>query len=247
MASQSQYLIRNRHSNQWYGRVVIPTLLRPQFDGKREVRRSLQTSHKTIAKRRALEFWLKCQERFERIQQQDGNSVVNIPKLIKTTDILGRLHEVDLNDPEMEKAVVAQLHEDAAALLNQYKDNPEILNRLLQLSAAPDPQSPPQTQPETATPFSEAVDLYIDKLNTQGRKGKKLSQRTLLNYQGRLTFWKEVFDKTPIHLVTLKSLSGVQNWLTRLPVNYSKQGFSTDMAVKIAKNADWFPPALADT
>ena len=24
MASQSQYLIRNRHSNQWYGRVVIP-------------------------------------------------------------------------------------------------------------------------------------------------------------------------------------------------------------------------------
>jgi len=26
MAAQSQYLIRNRHSNQWYGRVVIPTL-----------------------------------------------------------------------------------------------------------------------------------------------------------------------------------------------------------------------------
>lgn len=202
MASQSQYLIRNRHSNQWYGRVVIPTLLRDQFNGKREVRRSLQTSNKTIAKRRALAFWLQCQERFERIQQQDGNSVVNIPKLIKTTDILGRLHEVDLNDPEMEKAVVQQLHEDAAALLNQYKDNPEILNRLLQLSTTPNPQSPPhaqgQAQPETAMPFSEVVDLYIDKLNTQGRKDKKLSQRTLINYEGRLTFWKEVFDQTPV-------------------------------------------------
>jgi|GEM_PF-6872179 len=92
MASQSQYLIRNRHSNQWYGRVVIPILLRPLFDGKREVRRSLQTSNKTIAKRRALAFWLQCQTNFERVQQ-NGNSVVNIPKLIRTTDILGRLHE----------------------------------------------------------------------------------------------------------------------------------------------------------
>lgn len=246
MASQSQYLIRNRHSNQWYGRVVIPTLLRDQFNGKREVRRSLQTSNKTIAKRRALEFWLKCQNQFERIKQQDGNSVVHIPKLIKTTDILGRLHEVDLNDPEMEKAVVAQLHKDAAALLDQYKDNPEILNRLLQLSSAPNPQLPAQVQPETTTSFGEAVDLYIDKLNTQGRKGKKLSQRTLLNYQGRLTFWKEVFDKTPIHLVTLKTLSEVQNWLTRLPVNYSKQGFSTDMAVNIAKNPDNKYPPISD-
>ncbi|MCU7849274.1 MAG: hypothetical protein KZQ89_15035 [Candidatus Thiodiazotropha sp. (ex Lucinoma kastoroae)] len=193
MASQSQYLIRNRHSNQWYGRVVIPILLRPLFDGKCEVRRSLQTANKTIAKRRALAFWLQCQTNFERVQK-DRNSVVNIPKLIKTTDILGRLHEVDLNDPEMEKAVVKQLHEDAAALLHQYKDNPEILNRLLQLNTAQNPQqTQSQGEPETAISFSEAVDLYIDKLNTQGRKGKKLSQRTLLNYQGRLIFWKEVF------------------------------------------------------
>ena len=104
------------------------------------------------------------------------------------------MKSISLNDPEMEQAVVKQLHEDAAALLNQYKDNPEILNRLLQLSATPNPQSPShaQAQPETTTSFGEAVDLYIDKLNTQGRKGKKLSQRTLLNYQGRLTFWKEV-------------------------------------------------------
>jgi hypothetical protein len=56
MASQSQYLIRNRHSNQWSGRVVIPILLRPLFDGKREVRRSLHTANKTIAKRRALAY-----------------------------------------------------------------------------------------------------------------------------------------------------------------------------------------------
>lgn len=158
MASQSQYLIRNRHSNQWYGRVVIPILLRPLFDGKREVRRSLQTANKTIAKRRALAFWLQCQTNFERVQK-DGNSVVNIPKLIRTTDILGRLHEVDLNDPEMEKAVVKQLHEDAATLLHQYKDNPEILNHLLQLNTAQPPQQPQtQAEPETTVSFAQAVD-----------------------------------------------------------------------------------------
>lgn len=244
MASQSQYLIRNRHSNQWYGRVVIPILLRPLFDGKREVRRSLQTANKTIAKRRALAFWLQCQTNFERVQQ-DGNSVVNIPKLIRTTDILGRLHEVDLNDPEMEKAVVKQLHEDAATLLHQYKDNPEILNRLLQLNTAQPPQQS-QAEPETTVSFAQAVDLYIDKLNTQGRKGKKLSQRTLLNYQGRLIFWKDVFGQVPIHHVTLKTLSEIQNWLTRLPVNYSKQGFSTDKAIKIAKNPDNKYPTISD-
>jgi len=187
--------------------VVIPILLRPLFDGKREVRRSLQTSNKTIAKRRALAFWLQCQTNFERVQE-DGDSVVNIPKLIRTTDILGRLHEVDLNDPEMEKAVIKQLHEDAAALLHQYKDNPDILSRLLQLNTA---QNPQQAEPETTIPFAQAVDVYIDKLNTQGRKGKKLSQRTLLNYQGRLIFWKDVFGQVPIHHVALKTLSEIQN------------------------------------
>ena len=135
-----------------------------------------------------------------------------------------------------------KMHENANKLLAKFSDNPEILERLLAINdnqtAQPTHPSSSEAQPETSISFAQAVDRYIDKLNTQGRKGKKLSQRTLLNYQGRLIFWQEVFGATPIHLVTLKTLSEVQNWLTRLPVNYSKMGFRTDMAVKLAKNPD---------
>ena len=109
MASQSQYLIRNRHSNQWYGRVVIPTLLRGQFNGKREVRRSLQTANKTIAKRRALEFWLECQNHFERIQLGEQRSM----RYIETHDALGRKHVFDLDDPKDEEKLAREMHENA--------------------------------------------------------------------------------------------------------------------------------------
>jgi integrase len=243
MASQSQYLIRNRHSNQWYGRVVIPTLLRDQFNGKREVRRSLQTSNKTIAKRRALAFWLQCQEKFERIHLGEQSSM----RYIETHDALGRKHVFDLDDPKDEEKLAREMHENANKLLAKFSDNPEILERLLAINdkqlAQPAP-SPTQVQPETATSFSEAVDLYIDKLNTQGRKGKKLSQRTLLNYQGRLTFWKEVFGNKHIHDITLSELSTIQIWLTRLPANFVKKGLTTEKAVKIAKTIGDYPKNL---
>ena len=243
MASQSQFLIRNRHSNQWYGRVIIPTLLRPQFEGKREVRRSLQTSNKTIAKRRALAFWLQCQEKFERIRQGEQGSM----RYIETHDALGRKHVFDLDDPKDEEKLAREMHENANKLLAKFSDNPEILERLLAINekrlAEPTP-SPTQAQPETATPFAQAIDLYIDKLNTQGRKGKRLSQRTLLNYQGRLTFWKEVFGNKHIHDITLSELSTIQIWLTRLPANFAKKGLSTEKAIKIAKTIGNYPKNL---
>ena len=43
----TQFLIRNRHCNVWYGRIVIPLKLRKHFNGKRELRESLRTSDRT--------------------------------------------------------------------------------------------------------------------------------------------------------------------------------------------------------
>ncbi len=45
----NQFLARNRHQNQWCGRVIIPQRLRYCFSGRRELRRSLKTSDKTRA------------------------------------------------------------------------------------------------------------------------------------------------------------------------------------------------------
>jgi bifunctional DNA-binding transcriptional regulator/antitoxin component of YhaV-PrlF toxin-antitoxin module len=63
----TQFLVRNRHCNVWYGRIVIPSKLREHFNGKRELRKSLGTSDRNRAKRLALEFWIECQNGFDRV------------------------------------------------------------------------------------------------------------------------------------------------------------------------------------
>ena len=59
--AKSQFLVRNRHNNMYYGRVVIPLALRKQFAGKRELRLSLGTADKKQAKKLALSFWVQCE------------------------------------------------------------------------------------------------------------------------------------------------------------------------------------------
>ncbi len=139
-------------------------------------------------------------------------------RYIETFDALGRKHIFDLDSPEDEKKLAQEMHQNANRLLNKFADQPDILERLLSLNA--DSYQKPvkqvqNNQPESPTPFNEAVDLYINKLLTQGRRGKKLSARTLTGYQSRLEFWKVIFDSQMIHDITLKELSEIQNWLTR--------------------------------
>jgi len=244
--AQGQFLIRNRHCNQWYGRVIIPQTLREHFHGKREFRRSLKTSDKTTAKRRALEFWVECQNGFERIEQEANDPM----RYIETHDALGRKHVFDLDNPKDEQKLAREMHENANKLLAKFADNPEVLERLLAINdnalKQPTNQTTPEPKPETVTPCHEAIDLYIQKLTTQGRKGKKLSQRTLLNYQGRLRFWQEVLEQTPVHELTLKGLAEIQTWMTRLPTNYTKKGTSTAKAIKMAQDSDSKHATISD-
>ena len=249
MAS-SQFLIRSRHQTTWYSRVIIPTCLRDSFNGKRELRRSLGTSDKAVAKRQSLAFWLQCQDAFERLKHKTADAHflntdqfmawlsenmhqqadTNLMKYIKTTDALGNEHVIDLDgDLEGERALALQLHKDARELLQSFKDNPKVLRDLLSCRDRFFPSDEPA--PETPISCSKAIDLYIEKLKSQGRKGKKLAQRTLLNYQGRLEFWKVHFGEQPIHEITLTEIADIQSWLTKLPVNFSKKGMSVQAAI----------------
>jgi len=266
--AQSQFLIRNRHNNTWYGRVIIPQSLRLYFSGKRELRHSLDTSNKNHAKRRSLQFWVQCQAGFERLQHQSalkgpfkqtrafiewlsqddqqGRLPSTMAYYLETFDALGNKHVIDLDDPEKEKELALELHANAAAILERYKDNPEILARLMKIGHAE--FSSPANQPETPTPFHEAVSLYLDKLFTQGRKGKQLAPSTLLNYKDRLLFWQAHFGQRQIHTLTLKELGDIQNWITYLPANLSKKSLSVDHAVKMAQNGSTrFRPISAKT
>ena len=244
MMAATQFLVRNRHCNVWYGRIVIPLKLRDHFNGKRELRKSLGTSDRKSAKRLALEFWIECQNGFDQLDDTLEASFSNTAQFVTwmTEDLTGKetllhmpphkkidkflkgqhekryldIHDpfgnktiINLGDPDKEAALALKLQEKAAELLEKYKDNPAMLDRLFKTQNA-QPLSTTQDQPESPTPLSEAIDLYITKLNSQGRKGKKLAQRTLLNYQGRLEFWKEYFGGRFVHDITLKELSSIQ-------------------------------------
>lgn len=62
------YLTRNRHSSNWYARIVIPHDLRHAYDRKREIRRTLETPCKLTARRRALLLWLVYQQVFDSLR-----------------------------------------------------------------------------------------------------------------------------------------------------------------------------------
>lgn len=276
----TQFLIRNRHCNVWYGRIVIPLKLREHFNGKRELRKSLGTSDRQAAKRLAMEFWIECQHGFDRLDDTLESSFANTAQFVTWTaealtgketlaqmpphrkidkflkgqhekryldlhDLFGNKTIINLGDPDKEAALALKLQEKAAELLERYKDNPAMLDRLFKTANA-QPISASPDEPESPTPLSEAIDLYITKLNSQGRKGKKLAQRTLLNYQGRLEFWKEYFGDRFVHEITLKELSTIQNWLTRLPTNYANKGLTTLAAIEQAKSTDNKHPAISD-
>ena len=68
--AHGHFLIRNRHQQNWYGRVVIPQALRPVFNHRRELRLSLKTPDKQQALRRSRHFWLQCQFGFERLEHR---------------------------------------------------------------------------------------------------------------------------------------------------------------------------------
>lgn len=66
------FLVRNRHQNNWYGRVIISLSLRTQFCDRREIQRSLKTNDRSQAKKSAMRFWLQCQDGFEQLKSQSS-------------------------------------------------------------------------------------------------------------------------------------------------------------------------------
>ncbi|WP_341501918.1 DUF6538 domain-containing protein [Gallaecimonas sp. GXIMD4217] len=244
MAS-SRFIIRNRHGNSWHGRIIIPSSLRTYFDGRKEIRRSLRTADRTVAVRRALALWLHFQKIFESLRQGDNKmagkkfghdscnpETLNKKAPITLEDALGAPHHFDLGDPDKELEAAQRAQARAEALLERYKDNPEMLDRLFRV----DRKIPKEEDaPQTPTPFNVTIDLYYKKLETQGRKGKRLAPRTLLDYKDKLTFWQDYFGDRMAHSITQKELSDIQGWLTRLPSNYAKKGLTAMQAADYAK------------
>lgn len=267
LMSSKHFLVRNRHSNVWYGRVVIPNALRPSFNGQGEIRRSLNTPDKRKAKFLSLELRVQCQKGFERLslaanahknfqnsnafldwlsEDREQGYVQSMKKIIKVKDVLGNEFEIDTGDAQQDTDAAARLLEINKPLYEQFvaeyrkTNNKNTVHQYLH-QAESYSRSTSQNTPETTMPFNEAADLYIDRLKTQGRKGRKLAQRTLLHYEAYLEFWKEYFEARPVHEITLTELGEIQDWLPWLQPNYKKKKdkrgnpIQTSVAIEKAK------------
>ena len=289
MRASSHFLVRNRHNNIWYVRIVIPIALKMQFNNKREFRRSLQTTNKHEAKKLSFAFWLKCQFGFDQlighpknikpfaeiteflhwlskhdkldnhalkisshsmvIKKDEFEKIANkhLCHYIKTVDVFGQEHIFDLNNHDDEMELMKSVHANADKLFEQYKDDPETLIRILEIyNKAIPTQKIPMPQAETPIFIEKAVDHYIEKLNTQGRKGRRLTTRTIEGYKARLDFWVVAFGNRRMDEISLNDLAEAQNWLTRLPVNYTKRGLTTEQAISKAKNANSAHQKISD-
>ncbi len=257
--SSAQFLFRNRHSNTWYGQVVVPQSLRSAFNGKRLIRQSLKTTDKRLAKRLALEFWVEWQKQFEWIKHNRHRGDADM-RYIETTDVLGNKHVIDMKcgDAKAEIEAAQQIHQNIAKLIEQFKDDPETLKAVLGLHNRyyDDTDSngkmnvggnlTPDNAPESPIACNEAIEAYLTKLKTQGRKGKRLSPKTLLGYSGRLEFWGEVLGNKFAHDITLKDIADIQLWLTKLPTSYMKKGMSTLKAVECAQTGHHKHAVISD-
>ena len=127
--AHGHFLVRNRHNNNWYGRVVIPRPLRPVFNNRREIRQSLGTPNKQRALRISCEP-NNCPGCFgynARRGLNDYNSTLSPPMrhsgrtsafvewlsqdgiqepdqhimadYIEIVDVLGRKHIIDMDNP----------------------------------------------------------------------------------------------------------------------------------------------------
>ena len=105
----SQFLVRNRHQNIWYGRIIIPTELRRLFYGRRELRRSLKTLDKSVAKRQATALWLNCQHGFDLLSQDREETL----KFGKTSDFLDWVGTISVAKKEKPDKTVRKLVKQA--------------------------------------------------------------------------------------------------------------------------------------
>jgi hypothetical protein len=81
----------------------------------------------------------------------------NIKHVVTFGDPFGEQIYVNLGNPDKEAELALKLQERAAELLDRYKDNPEMLDRLFKVQSF---QPPPGTtdQPESPTALNEAIE-----------------------------------------------------------------------------------------
>jgi integrase len=224
-----EYLIRSRHTTRWYVRVIIPAALRPQFSGRREIRRSTGTNDKAEARKFARAFRAWCDQLFRRAEDmskkhgKNGKSDEASLGLITVTYADGTDFMADFGARDDAPALEIQ----AVTAFAKTRAEEMPVGRVVESSNV-------RQRAETRMKFSELVERFKKK-----RRGmiveKKITQRSYDEEQSKVDLWAFHFGEIDVDRITRKDIVELQDWLPYIPSGYFKQKTPHKDAIAAAK------------
>ncbi|KZX59184.1 hypothetical protein A3709_16715 [Halioglobus sp. HI00S01] len=240
----TRFLIRSRHGSTWYVRVYIPKRLQPLFHGKKQIKKSTGYRDKRQAGRVAAIYWAQCQALFDELALQMSSR--DKPRSIRsgltiTTDALGREHRFDFggdSDPEaakQEQQAAQEAREATAKLLEQHRDNLELIQALVSANTPAATHDP--NAPETVMTWDELFSKFEAKQKERANNpSERYNLRSFDEAQAYRNFWKGYFAGREVHSIKRTEIEAIEDWLQRVPSGFTKKSISIDKAIELAKS-----------
>lgn len=193
----------------YYFRVVIPEVLRPYFQGKVEVRRSLRTASRYIALQRAARLWAHLQLEFEKVAMAAGKDDAR-------SNIAGQWSAGEMHFPNgvSLKNVEVKDAEDQANLERFIEKGSAMALAALQVRPAtptPTPE-PPSQVPRWTARLGILIEKFLDE-----HKGKETSADQHNKYVAALGLMAEIIGDKDINHVSIDDVNLVRETLRKVP------------------------------
>lgn len=240
------YLTRSRHQTTWYARIAIPRDLRERFKRQREIRKTLGTSCKATAKRRAMAVWLAYQEAFDAIR--NGQPVKDLkPEWGALAAISAAIQPQEAAKPRNAgrnltitaiQPLRARRKSDGETFHVYYADfdwvtgkstfdNPteaelEGVERMartwhkLQRQQTTTPAPAPEPPQRT---FTEAADAYIERYRRSREYDGSFRESSFDKEQRDVAFWKYYFEGVQLHAIDIEICSQAEQDCRNYPKN----------------------------
>jgi len=202
------FISKNRHNNYQF-RIVIPLAIRPLFNNKREIRRSLRTDSRSTAIYRARFMWVKFQEVFKSVsdnKKSEGNEIFSMG-LMTHIDAFGDESTIDFNgNHELEIKHVNKLNKEKAELLLK---NPQL-----------------RKQNKNTTPTSSKLainqvsfDSVADSFLSAFKREKDVMSNTVDGYRASFQIFSIILNNANFDKLTKSDTNKCREQIYRLPKN----------------------------
>lgn len=226
------YMCKNRHG-MFYARFIIPKHLRPHFNNKKEIRRSLRTDSRKLAVKRARVYRVEFESIVDKLMSKneysayqvtlEGVTVATLPNGEKKT-ITGKI-ERNLTEGEdtthHKQYLLNQLREEAKreeeASGRQQRER--RANELHQAQLAALSHSQTVAPQPTGEKISQHLDDYIAHKLTPGKK-RSWSEGTARQKPNKLKVFRSIFGDKPTAALTREDMEHYIKVAYKIPANF---------------------------